>query len=198
MNKLEAVNIMLASIGEGRVNSISGETADLPPDVGNAIEILDEITKDVMQSGWSFNTDLDYTFTRDSDNEITLPDSVLWIDPDPYQNGTMKPVQRGQRIYDTKAKSFTLAQNVRCSRVIHNLGWEDIPHPMQNYIAKRASRTYGARVGRSQEILQATALEEQAALREAKRLYSAQSKPNMLNSPGITGGSFGYRWFSPS
>lgn len=198
MNKLEAVNIMLASIGEGRVNSLAGELNDLPPDVGNALEILDEITKDVLRSGWSFNTDIDYTFNKDSSDEITLPDDVLWVDPSKYENGTMKPVQRGQRVYDTKARSYELSQNLKCSRVIWMLDWDELPDPAQNYIAKRASRTYGARVGRSPEILQATAIEEQGALRDLKRLYSAQTKPNMLNSPGIAGGSFGHRWFSGS
>ena len=64
--KLEAVNVMLTSIGEAPVNSlISGlEDAEL------AETILESVNKETQSKGWIFNTDLKVTLGLNADNEI--------------------------------------------------------------------------------------------------------------------------------
>ena len=56
--ELEAINIMLAAIGEAPVNTLTGT---LPVDVKIAQSTLVEINKAVQAEGWSFNTETDVT-----------------------------------------------------------------------------------------------------------------------------------------
>ena len=53
--ELEAVNIMLAAIGEAPVSKLTGT---LPVDVKIAQSTLVEINKAVQAEGWSFNTEI--------------------------------------------------------------------------------------------------------------------------------------------
>ena len=65
MTELEAVNIILASIGESPVNSIENPTN---VDVINAIRILRNINRRIQSKGWTFNTIESYTMTPDKNN----------------------------------------------------------------------------------------------------------------------------------
>ena len=56
--ELEAVNTMLAVLGEAPVNSITGT---LPLDASLAKTTLSEINREVQSAGWHFNTFYDYT-----------------------------------------------------------------------------------------------------------------------------------------
>ena len=64
--ELEAINIMLASIGEAPINTLTGT---LPVDAKLAQNTLSEINKEVQSEGWSFNTEIDVVLTRDSSND---------------------------------------------------------------------------------------------------------------------------------
>ena len=72
--ELEAINIMLAAIGEAPVNKLTGS---LPVDVKIAQSTLVEINKSVQGEGWSFNTEIDVTFSPNSSKQIVLPTDVL-------------------------------------------------------------------------------------------------------------------------
>ncbi len=68
--ELEAINIMLAAIAEAPINSLTGT---LPVDAVTAQSTLAEINKEVQSEGWSFNTEIDVTLTRDGSDHISLP-----------------------------------------------------------------------------------------------------------------------------
>ena len=72
--ELEAINIMLAAIGEAPVNTLTGS---LPVDVKIAQSTLVEINKSVQAEGWSFNTEIDVTLTPNASKEIVLPVNVF-------------------------------------------------------------------------------------------------------------------------
>ena len=63
--ELEAVNVMLAAIGEAPINSLTGT---LPVDARIAQTTLNETNKDVQSEGWHFNTEIDVVLTRDASN----------------------------------------------------------------------------------------------------------------------------------
>ena len=52
--ELEAINIMLAAIGEAPINKL---TDTLPVDARLAQSTLTEVSKEVQSEGWSFNTE---------------------------------------------------------------------------------------------------------------------------------------------
>ena len=67
--ELESINIMLAAIGEAPINSLTGT---LPVDARLAQSTITEVNKEVQSEGWSFNTEIDVTLTRNGSNEIAL------------------------------------------------------------------------------------------------------------------------------
>ena len=95
--ELESINIMLAAIGEAPVNSLTGT---LPVDVKIAQTTLTEVNKEVQSEGWSFNTEIDVTLTRDGSNQISLPANILRVDANIHQHPTIDPIQRGLKLYD--------------------------------------------------------------------------------------------------
>ena len=75
--ELESINIMLAAIGEAPINSLTGT---LPVDARLAQQTLTEVNKEVQSEGWSFNTEIDVTLTRDGSNHVALSTDVLRVD----------------------------------------------------------------------------------------------------------------------
>ena len=51
--ELESVNVILSTIGESPLNSLSGS---LPVDGTVAKNVLSEISREVQSAGWHFNT----------------------------------------------------------------------------------------------------------------------------------------------
>ena len=75
--KLEATNVMLTAIGESPVNTITSSTTT---DVSIAIQILDNVSREVQSVGWHFNTDTNYLLAKNSSNQIVLPTNCLRVD----------------------------------------------------------------------------------------------------------------------
>ena len=113
--KLEAVNVMLTSIGEAPVNSlISGlEDAEL------AETILESVNKETQSKGWIFNTDLKLSLSPNTDNQIVLPDNYLRVDTrDTLRSSKKDIVERGRKLYDRIGNSFTFTDAVTVDVVI--------------------------------------------------------------------------------
>ena len=90
--ELESINIMLAAIGEAPVNSLTGT---LPVDVKLAQSTLTEVNKEVQSEGWSFNTEIDVTLTRDGSNHVSLGTDVIRVDPNTHDHTDIDAIQRG-------------------------------------------------------------------------------------------------------
>ena len=54
MTELEAVNVLLTTIGETPVNTLTGNQVT---DVTIAKQVLNEISREVQAQGWHFNTE---------------------------------------------------------------------------------------------------------------------------------------------
>ena len=61
--QLEAVNTMLSAIGETPTTDAI-IAADSSADVVMAVQILDEVTKEIESQGWNFNTEYDVPLRR--------------------------------------------------------------------------------------------------------------------------------------
>ncbi len=136
--ELEAINIMLAAIGEAPVNTLTGS---LPVDVKIAQSTLVEINKAVQAEGWSFNTEIDVTLTRDSANQIILPTDVLRVDANIHQHPTIDPIQRGLKLYDRLNNTFIFEEDLICT-VVYFREYSEIPEPARRYIVIRAARIF--------------------------------------------------------
>jgi hypothetical protein len=148
--KLEAVNTMIAVIGEAPVNTLGGTA--VPITVVQAENVLDETSRAVQSEGWHFNTEHEYPFTPDATNsKITLPSNVLTIDLDPQIYTDVDPVQRGNTLYDRKKHTDVWTKEVKAS-VTFQLDFTEIPEQFRNYITIKAARIFSNRFLGSREI----------------------------------------------
>ena len=136
--ELEAINIMLAAIGEAPINSLSGT---LPVDAKIAQSTLNEINKKVQMEGWSFNTEIDVTLTRNSSNEINLPIDVLRVDPNIHQHSTIDAIQRGLKLYDRLNNKFEFEEDLICT-VVYFRNFDEIPEQARYYMTIKAARVF--------------------------------------------------------
>ena len=136
--ELESINIMLAAIGEAPVNSLTGT---LPVDVKLAQSTLTETNKEVQSEGWSFNTEIDVTLTRDTSNNVNLSTDVLRVDPNIHQHTSIDAIQRGLKLYDRLNNKYEFTEDLICT-VVYFRSFDEIPEPARRYITIKAARIF--------------------------------------------------------
>ncbi len=140
-SELEAINVLLAVADEAPVQSLT--VPGLQP-LTKARATLDEVNRLVQSAGWKFNMEYDYPLTRDVNGLIALPANVLKLDPNDDTLGSIDPVQRGGRLYDTKAHSYTFTQDLK-GTITFLLDWDELPQPARHYIMVKAARVFQGR-----------------------------------------------------
>ena len=136
--ELECINIMLAAIGEAPVNSLTGT---VPVDVRMAQSTLTEVNKQVQSEGWSFNTELDVTLTRDANNNVVLGTDVLRVDAQTHDHPSIDPIQRGLKLYDRKNNTFVFDEDIRCT-VVYFRSFDELPEQARSYMTIKAARIF--------------------------------------------------------
>ena len=136
--ELESINIMLAAIGEAPINSLTGT---LPVDARLAQQTLTEINKKVQMEGWSFNTEIDVTLTRDGSKHVALSNDVLRVDPNIHQHPTIDAIQRGLKLYDRLNNKYEFDEDLICT-VVYFRAFNEIPEPARYYITIKAARVF--------------------------------------------------------
>ena len=136
--ELEAINIMLAAIGEAPINSL---TDTLPVDARTAQNTLTEVNKEVQSEGWSFNTEIDVTLTRDGSNQINLPINILRVDPNIHQHPTIDPIQRGLKLYDRQNNKYEFDEDLICT-VVYYRDFNELTEQARRYINIKAARIF--------------------------------------------------------
>ena len=176
--KLEAVNVMLTSIGEAPVNPlISGlEDAEL------AETILENVNKETQSKGWIFNTDLKVTLPLNSDNQIVLPNNYLRVDTrTTLRSNTKDIVERGRKLYNRIANSYTFTSGVQVDAVVL-LDFTDIPEVARRYITIRSARIFQDRVLSSPNIHGFQMQDEQQAFIELQDYQAETSDFNISDN----------------
>ena len=136
--ELECINIMLAAIGEAPVNSLTGT---VPVDVRMAQSTLTEVNKQVQSEGWSFNTELDVTLTRDANNNVVLGTDVLRVDAQTHDHPSIDPIQRGLKLYDRKKNTFVFDEDLKCT-VVYFRSFDELPEQARSYMTIKAARIF--------------------------------------------------------
>lgn len=132
--KLEAVNIILSSIGADPVNTLD-EDADV--DVANALRMLTSTSRNIQRKGWDFNKGA-YTFTPDVwSKKIKWNETIISFEPD--DGGQYS--SRGGYLYDMANQTDKFEKPVT-GTVTVALDFEDLPDSFRNYIALRAAVDY--------------------------------------------------------
>jgi hypothetical protein len=153
--ELEAVNEILAAIGETPVSTLSGS---LPIDASMALTRLRSRSRGLQMQGWSFNTDDEYTLAVDGDGKVPVPGSALRVDP----VNTNDYVVRGSFLYDRIEHTYVIDEAVDCD-VIWMLPWDDIPEYARQYLFIGTARTFQDRMLGDESLHQYTAEDERIA-----------------------------------
>ena len=181
--ELEAINIMLAAIGEAPVNTLTGS---LPVDVKIAQSTLVEINKSVQAEGWSFNTEIDVTLTRNASKQIVLPVDVLRVDANIHQHPDIDPIQRGLKLYDRLKNTFEFDEDLICT-VVYFRDFDEIPEQARSYINIRAARIFVDRLVSDQGLRTYTKEDEIRARVTLTETDLANGDHNMLRGdPSLT------------
>ena len=182
--ELEAVNIMMAAIGESPVNTLTGT---LPADVVMARSTLTEVNKEVQCEGWSFNTEIDVTQQRtDGTNNIDLSTDVLRIDPNIHQHPTIDAIQRGLKLYDRLNNTYIFSEDLICT-IVYLRTFVEIPEPARRYITIKAARIFVDRLVGDQGLRTYTQQDETRARAILMETDYANADHNLLRGdPTLT------------
>lgn len=177
LTELDSVNIMLSTIGESPISSLSQDQASV--DVSIARQVLREITVTVQQQGWHFNTESNWVMQPTSDlGEILIPANCVQLDcsgPDVK----MDVVVRGSRLYDKVAHSYSFTKAVTVDMILL-LPFDEIPQAARNYITIRAARVFQQRVVGSDTLGSFTAKDELLARASLKKMDANTADYNIL------------------
>jgi hypothetical protein len=182
--KLDAVNLMLASIGQSPVNTLSGT---LPKDVNKAVVALDSALREVLTQGWSFNSDREYEMTPDGTGRIAVPSNAVQIDPSYGQDFVPRydsNAPAGMFLYDREKQSFNeITGDVKVD-IVWLYEFEQIPQHARQYVATKAARKFQSGIMASAVLHQFTRDDESEAYSTFRRTESRQKRYN-LNANSI-------------
>ena len=181
---LEAVNTMLAVIGEQPVNTL--ETQQIV-EASMAERTLLEFHKEGQVNGWSWNSEQAYEFAKDSNNEIVVPTNVVSWATDAYEWAGRFQL-RGQRVYDRENRTYSLGSDVESLKadVVFLLSWDESPEAFNRWVTIRSARVFSGRVLGDSSSFKYTAMDEQAALIALQSVEMDQLQANSLTGgPGL-------------
>lgn len=190
MTTLEAVNRMLASIGQAPVNTL------IVPGVGDAAQALQhltETTRDVEELGWSWNSDEAYELTPDTtDGAIVLPSGVLDIDAsDKSTNVVVRkhPTRGVPVLYDKDNHTFDFRDTVPDTLevdIVWGFPFDELPAPARSYIATAAARRFQAQKVSSTILDRFNAEDQESAWLKLQRYEARASDTNIFRrSPAL-------------
>jgi hypothetical protein len=138
MTELEAVNLMLGSIGESAVASLGDP---LNSDALTAISCLSTSNRTIQSIGWFFNERFE-TWPRTVDGEIIVPLNALSVATTGVSKG-IRAVRSNDKLYDVDNNTFvwTQAPDVQ---VIYIIPFEDLPQAARDYIVEDAGIRFQA------------------------------------------------------
>ena len=179
--QLECVNTMLSTIGESPVNSLTGS---LPLDASIAVNILNEVNREVQSAGWKFNTSWKVSLNRDVNNKLVVGADVLHIEFNHLRESkaSYDPVLRGNYLYNLAGETYTWDKDFEYVTVIYLLDFETIPEQARRYITVRASRIYHDRTLGSQAIHKYSLTDELGALALLKQTEADTADHNIFDS----------------
>tara|TARA_R100000149_G_scaffold21888_1_gene8294 strand:- start:395 stop:1003 length:609 start_codon:yes stop_codon:yes gene_type:complete len=181
--ELECINIMLAAIGEAPVNSLTGT---VPVDVRIAQSTLTEVNKQVQAEGWSFNTEIDVTLTRNASNNIVLGTDVLRVDAQTHDHPSIDPIQRGLKLYDRKNNTFVFDEDLKCT-VVYFRSFDELPEQARSYMTIKAARIFVDRLVSDQSLRTYTQEDEIRARSVLMETDLSNADHNMLiGDPAIS------------
>lgn len=180
--ELEAVNIMLAAIGEAPVATLEEDTIE---DAQIALNTLRQVSKELQSRGWHFNTDYDYPLNVDGvTSKITYPLTAARVDAMPYEE--VDVVKRGAFLYNRTDRTFEFTGTTLDCKIVWMFDFEDLPQPLRVYITLKAARRFAEDVLGDEATVKWTERDEMEAKVEWVRDDMRQADLNMITGSYTT------------
>ena len=177
MTELEAVNVLLTTIGEAPVNTLDGNQVT---DVSIAKQVLNEVSREVQAQGWHFNTEQDIELTPNISGDIAIPADTARIDAQDFNT-----VVREDKLFNLTARTFTFASKIKVD-IVYYQDFSVLPQQAKKYITTRAARIFSDRLLNSESIHKMTSRDEQRALIDLKEFEGDTGDYNMMDSYSVS------------
>jgi hypothetical protein len=180
---LEAVNQIIATIGEPPVNSVEDNGVI---DAVMALQALSAVNRAVQLRGWHWNTEENYPIAASfPEGELRLPKNTLRVDTT-GADADLDLVARGQRLYDRKNHTFQIGRSVKVEIVLL-LPFEELPEAARTYITIKAARRFSEGQVGSELLSNFSLRDEQMALFALEDAEGDTADYNILNNSFIVG-----------
>jgi hypothetical protein len=176
MTELEAVNILLTTIGEAPVNTLTGNQVT---DVTIANQVINEVSREVQSMGWHFNTEYNVPLTPDISNQIPSPANVARIDSKDYDI-----VIRENKLFNLLDRTYTFNSKILAD-IVYFQDFLVLPEIAKKYVTARAARIYADRMINSSTINQMTSRDEEKALMDLKAYEGDTADYNMMDNYSV-------------
>lgn len=138
LTQLEAINMMLASIGEAPITTFS-ELAEQSPDAQIAQDTLAQTSRALQSEGWPFNTELEFPLSpHPTTGIVELPAGCVGVKTT-YDKG--RYVERAGKLYDRTKHTFNIGKTILADMIVL-LAYDDLNQPARDLIAKTACRQF--------------------------------------------------------
>jgi hypothetical protein len=167
--ELSAVNSILGSIGQSPITTLNFQN----PEISFIYNILNEVTKDLLNEGWHFNTEEHIKVSPDANGHITIPKNYLRYDiNDGQADRNMDVVKREGKLYDKVNHTFVFDHDLELD-VVYLYDFEDVPSVFQRYIIARSSTRAAAQLVTNPQLVKL--LQQQESLARASLMdYETQ------------------------
>ena len=183
ITELDAVNIMLETIGAAPVNRLEDVHNE---DVIVARQILAQVSREVQSEEWYFNTEDGCTFVPDDEGYIRIPAGITRVYPTNSHGvsfwGPTQVIIRGDKLYDKGNHTYKFDQTFEADITLC-LPFEELPYEAKNYILIRACRKFDVISSGDTEREKWTAQDEMRARADLMAVDTEQGKS-----------SYGYRF----
>jgi len=176
MTELEAVNILLTTIGEAPVNTLTGNQVT---DVSIANQVITEVSREIQSQGWHFNLEQNVPLTPNSSKHVVIPVNVARIDCRDYN-----VVIRDNKLFNLNDRTFEWEASVKAD-IVYFQDFTTLPETAKRYITARAARIYSDRMINSPVINKMTLRDEQKALLDLKEFEGDTADHNMMDSYSV-------------
>lgn len=176
MTELEAVNVLLTTIGESPVNTLTGNQVT---DVTIARQVLNEVCREVQAQGWHFNTEPKVKLSPNALKQLLVPADTARIDSSEYNI-----VVREGKLFDLDRRSFEFSATAEFD-IVYFRDFEVLPDTAKRYITTRSARVYSDRMLNSETIHSMVVRDEKKALIDLKEFEGDTADYNMMDNYSV-------------
>jgi hypothetical protein len=179
LTELEAVNIMLESIGEMAVNTLDDDAIS---DASVARQILHNVSRQIQAQGLQCNSEKDYSLIKDENGNIYIPNNALQVDA---SDTNLNVSVRGNRLYDKDNHTFAFKDNIDVDIVLF-LPWEELPEVVRDYVVIKAARQFQRKVLGSETLDAISGIDEAQAFLAFRQQELKTKDCNIFKNPSYT------------